>query len=193
VDGSNPTPRHKPAEGPYFLYVCSDVQRRKNIPFTIRAFSRFLDKTNASHRLIVVGGGTDRLDAMISENAGKWRTRVKGAGRVSDEEISALYGSADAGLFLSLYEGFGLPLLEYMRYGVPVISSNATSLPEVAGDAALLVDPFSEEEAAEAMVRISANRTLRDELVAKGRARVAEFSWDRSTEELATIFNSILA
>lgn len=178
---------------PYFVYVCSDVQRRKNIPFTIRAFSRYLDLTDSSHEMKIVGGGTDKIGTLIESNAGKWLHRIQGTGRVTDEELRALYRGADAGLYPSLCEGFGLPVLEYMRHDLPVICSNVTSLPEVAGDAALLIDPFSEEQMAQAMVRITTDNTLRQSLIENGRIRVARFSWEESTNSLLKVFESILS
>lgn len=165
---------------PFVIYVCSDVQRRKNIPLAIRAFRRFLDQTDAPFRLKIVGGGTQNLTDTIRVNAGSWAERVQGTGRVTDEELHRLYSEATLAIYPSLYEGFGLPILEYMRSGIPVICSSNTSIPEVCGDAAIMVDPLDERALAEALVKVTSDESLRLALIEKGFARVNEFSWNRS-------------
>jgi len=105
---------------------------------------------------------------------------VRFAGWVSDEEVEGLWAVADAFVFPSLYEGFGLPLLEAMARGVPVACSNASSLPEVAGDAALLFDPRDDAAIAAALERLLGDRALRERLRARGLGRVREFTWERT-------------
>jgi glycosyltransferase involved in cell wall biosynthesis len=102
-------------------------------------------------------------------------------GLVPEEKLPSLYRGAEALVFPSLYEGFGLPLLEAMACGTPVVTANTTALPEVAGRAALLVDPTSVEQIAEAMKRIVSDTSLRQQLREKGLARAAQFSWDSTT------------
>ena len=177
---------------PYFLYVCSDVQRRKNIEGTIRAFSNYLEKTGDEHELLIVGGGTEKLDDLILTEARFLPERIRGLGRVEEARLRQLYQGADCGLFLSLHEGFGLPVLEYMRFGTPVICSNVTSIPEVAGNSALLVDPLSEEDIVSAMMKIAGDPALRQRLSVQGKIRAAEFSWERSAATLQAAFDSIL-
>ena len=178
---------------PYFLYVCSDVQRRKNIETTIRAFNIFLERTGLDFELLIVGGGTDSIEPIIRRNAPEHGSKVKGLGRVPESVLRSLYQEAECGLFLSLYEGFGLPVLEYMKNGTPVICSNVTSIPEVAGDCAVCVDPLSTGRIVEAMIRVSADPSFRSDLSARGRIRAAEFSWDRSAATLMEAFQTILS
>lgn len=108
---------------------------------------------------------------------------VMAAGYVADEHLPALYCGAECFAFPSLYEGFGLPVLEAMACGVPVLASNVTSLPEVAGDAALLVDPYSVEAIADGLARLLADAALRRELSGRGITRAAEFTWDRTAAQ----------
>jgi glycosyltransferase involved in cell wall biosynthesis len=104
-------------------------------------------------------------------------SRVRFMGAVPDSKLPSLYRGAEALIFPSLYEGFGLPPLEAMACGTPVVTSNVTAMPEVAGDAALLVDPTSVEQIAEAMKRIVSDTALRHQLRAKGLLRAAQFPW----------------
>ncbi|MCF6187443.1 MAG: glycosyltransferase family 4 protein [Desulfobulbaceae bacterium] len=106
-------------------------------------------------------------------------------GFVADEHLSALYSGAEAFLYPSLYEGFGLPPLEAMQCGLPVITSKTSSLPEVVGDAGILVDPLDKEEICQAMLSLLENRELRSRLVGKGLERAAQFSWRRCAQQTA--------
>jgi glycosyltransferase involved in cell wall biosynthesis len=103
---------------------------------------------------------------------------------VPDAQLPSLYRSAQALVFASLYEGFGLPVLEAMACGTPVVTSNTSALPEVAGGAALLVDPTSVEQIAEAMKRIVCDSTLRQQLREKGLTRAAKFSWASTADKV---------
>jgi glycosyltransferase involved in cell wall biosynthesis len=114
-------------------------------------------------------------------------------GHVDEDDLLALYQSADVFAYPSLYEGFGLPLLEAMACGVPVVCSNRASLPEVAGDAALLVDPTDEPAIAAALVRALHDDDLRREMVAKGLRRAREFTWDRAARNLLSVYREVAA
>jgi alpha-1,3-rhamnosyl/mannosyltransferase len=109
-------------------------------------------------------------------------------GWVSPADLEGLYAAAACFVFPSLREGFGLPVLEAMRRGVPVACSNASAVPEVAGDAALLFDPHSPNDLAAAVTRLLRDRGLADELAARGRVRAAEFTWRRAAEETLASF-----
>lgn len=113
-------------------------------------------------------------------------------GRISEEEKPALYSAARAFVFPSLYEGFGMPVLEAMACGTPVITSDTSSLPEVAGDAALLIDPTSVEAIAEAMVRVVNDAGLRDELHGKGLLRASQFSWEASAIKTLEVYRQVI-
>ena len=112
---------------------------------------------------------------------------------MQDKTLAILYRLADVFVFPSLYEGFGLPPLEAMASGTPVITSNVSSLPEVVGDAALLIDPYEPEAIADAMRRVLSEPALREDLRARGLARVRQFSWERSISRVREIYGEVLA
>jgi len=113
------------------------------------------------------------------------------AGRQSVADLRLLYSHADLFVFPSLYEGFGMPVLEAMACGAPVITSNVTSLPEVVGDAAVLVNPEDPEELAEAILRVLENQTLREGLRAKGFERVRQFTWERAARRTLALYREL--
>ena len=113
-------------------------------------------------------------------------------GRVPVEDLRLLYSNADLFVFPSIYEGFGMPVLEAMACGAPVITSNTTSLPEVAGEAAVLVNPLDEKELGEAMVRVLSDRKLAEDLRAKGMDRVKQFTWERAAEQTLTVYREVV-
>jgi len=112
-------------------------------------------------------------------------------GYVSQEKLPCLYRNADLFVFPSLYEGFGLPVLEAMACGTPVITSNTSSLPEVAGDAAVLVDPYSVEDIADAMERVLTDPDLRTELSRKGKERAKQFTWEKCARETLKVYEEV--
>jgi glycosyltransferase involved in cell wall biosynthesis len=117
-----------------------------------------------------------------AESSSKYKSRLIFTGFVAEEDLAALYSGAVAFVFPSLYEGFGLPALEAMACGTPVITSSTTSLPEVVGDAALLVDPMDPDALRDAMSTILSDHSLRADLRRKGLRRATEFSWTRCAE-----------
>jgi glycosyltransferase involved in cell wall biosynthesis len=114
-------------------------------------------------------------------------------GFADDVDLPALYSAAQCLVFPSLYEGFGLPLLEAMACGTPVVTSNVSSLPEVAGDAALLVDPYAIESIADAVARLLTDSALRQELIRRGTARAAGFTWEAAARQLVSVYAQLLA
>ena len=135
-------------------------------------------------KLIIVGKkgfGFTEIKKVIEESP--FRKDIILKGYVSEEEKSELYKNADLFILPSFYEGFGLPVLEAMSYGVPVICSNTSSLPEVAGEAALLINPNNPEEIAEAMNKVFSNDNLREEMIKKGFENVKKFSWEKCARE----------
>ena len=116
---------------------------------------------------------------------------MKLVGYIPDEDLSLLYSGSECFVFPSLYEGFGIPVLEAMKSGVPVITSNVSSLPEIGGDAALYVDPYNEEEIAKAMEKIVEDGQLKETLIEKGLKRAKLFSWKKMAEETLEIYNDV--
>ncbi len=171
--------------GPYILHT-GGFDARKNLPLLVRAFARARLELGPQWRLILVGAPhSDNptvyppIDPVIEELG--LQDRVVLTGRVNEEEKHALYRNAAIAVNPSLSEGFGLPILEAMAHGVPVIASNRTAHPEVAGDAALLVEPTL-EALADALTLLGMDENLRSSLADKGRSRAALFSWSRTAQ-----------
>ncbi len=167
---------------PYFVFV-SSIHPRKNLQRLLPAFDAYKEETGSNAKLIVVGKKfwyneeiANAFDTM--KHAGS----VVFAGRLEPTELHHLVASSIASVYPSYFEGFGIPILEAFKCGVPVITSNITSMPEVAGNAALLVNPFSIEELKNALKEIDSNEGLRKELIEKGLQRVQHFSWQRTSE-----------
>jgi glycosyltransferase involved in cell wall biosynthesis len=167
---------------PYFIYVGS-VHPRKNLERLLRAFDRYADADAGQDLLLAgrmawqTGGVRETLQSM------KHRNRVHLAGHMEPGPLQLALGGASALLYPSLHEGFGIPIAEAMQADVPVMTSNRSSMPEVAGAAALLVNPESEGEMAEAMQRLSLDAGLREQLIAAGRVQRQQFSWDRCASQ----------
>ena len=167
---------------PYLIHVGA-WQPRKNLDRLIRAF-RLLERgrSDQSFQLVLCGmrhPAADKLDELVRSLALDGRVILTGL--VPDSDLAELYRGAIAFVMPSLYEGFGLPVLEAMACGVPVISSDRSSLPEVMGDAAVYFDPESEEDIATAAERVTSDTALRGELIQRGLARVKQFSWEACT------------
>lgn len=158
---------------PYVLSV-SNRKAHKNEPRLIEAFSR----ANISNEVRLLFTGEPTLSVQETIQHFKLQDRVTFIGRVAEEDLPSLYRGALALVFPSLYEGFGLPVIEAMACGCPVLTSNTTSLPEVAGDAAVLVDPSSVPAITEGINSICSDQFLRAELIRKGYLQSAKFSWD---------------
>lgn len=178
-----------PIGGPYLAYV-GNWKTHKNVPMLLRAFARVQHRI--PHRLALVGRREGlSTDPRIASELARLGDRVVVAGEVSDADVRRWVQHADALVTASLYEGFGLPPLEAMAAGRPCMVSRAGSLPEVCGDAAHYCDPRDEDSVAAAIVEISTNDALRDELVRRGRERVRAFRWDASVAGAATVMERV--
>ncbi len=177
---------------PYILAV-GTVQPRKNYELLVRAFRPVAERY--PHSLIIVGGKGWLDEGLPAEIARQGlQERVILAGFVDDADLPAIYSAADLLAFPSLYEGFGLPLLEAMACGTPVISSDASSLPEVGADgSAELLSPHDEEAWTAAMLRLLGDEDARFRLIAAGLAHSAQFSWRSSARQLAALYDSLLS
>ncbi len=173
---------------PYFLYV-GTVQPRKNLQRLIAAFAA-ADLPSTTHLLIAGKRGwlTEAIERQ-AHSAGV-KERVRFTGYVADADLPALLSEALAFVFPSLYEGFGMPVLEAMACATPVLTSSTSALPEVAGDAALLVDPSDTQAIAAALTRLAHNPDLRAALRERGRQRAAQFTWERCATETLQVLTS---
>jgi glycosyltransferase involved in cell wall biosynthesis len=177
-------------EGPFLLFV-STLEPRKNIDGLLDAFTALLD--HIPHTLVLVGGPgwkMSHLDARLSGPV--LAKRIRRMGYVTPRsDLPAFYSAADAFVFPSHYEGFGLPVVEAMTCGCPVITSEASCLPEVAGGAALLVPPDQPEAIADAIRRVTDDKALRETLREKGRKRAAVFSWEKSARTVLNLYRRL--
>jgi len=189
--------RYKIPEGDYFLSLAAP-QPRKNFAHLIRCFFRLLsEQPNLDVKLVLVGSKDlgfmyDEIFA-VAESLTKFQSRVIFTGYIPDEELSEIYSGAKAFIFPSLYEGFGLPPLEAMQCGTPVIASNTTSIPEVVGDAGILVDPKDEDALCQAMIELLNNVALCQELSRKGIERAAQFSWARCASDTVEVYKTAIS
>ena len=168
----------------YFVYVGS-IHPRKNIKNLLLAFEQFKTETSSDFKLLIVGRKAwDFEDVDEAYAKMKFKADVKFLGHTAPEDLANIMASAYAMVYVSLFEGFGIPIVEAMSCGVPVITSNTTSMPEVAGDAALLVSPLSVAEIAGAMKKIAGDDQLREILIARGSIQLKKFSWQLTGEKL---------
>ena len=172
--------REKYAQGQqYFLYIGS-LNPRKNINNLLLAFDEFKKRNKSGFKLILVGAAMHANNYQEVYNNMQFNNDVIFCGRMNTNELHHLLASAYALTYVPFFEGFGIPVLESMYCHVPVITSNVTSLPEVVGDAAILVDPSNYLDIADAMLRIVNDEALYNDLVNKSIKRKEEFSWDKT-------------
>lgn len=177
------TVRKQYAEGqPYFLFVGS-IHQRKNLPNMMKAFTAFRERHQEKYKFIMAGAkrwwNQEMEDAFEKS---PYQRDIVFTGRVADDALPALTAAATALLFVSRFEGFGIPIIEAMKCGVPVITSTTTSMPEVAGGAGLLADPDDVQGICNAMLSIASDAKLRHDLSVKGMERAKLFSWDQSAQ-----------
>jgi glycosyltransferase involved in cell wall biosynthesis len=175
---------------PFILYV-GNLEPRKNIPTLVRAFAKLVEK-GLPHSLVLAGsrGWMDDDIFKTIQDLGL-QSRVLLPGFCEQSELPALYSAASLFVYPSLYEGFGLPVLEALACGVPVITSNISSMPEVAGQAAILVDPHDSDELAKAMVRILTDPAKSEELARTGRQRASLFTWERTAQQTVDVYRRV--
>jgi glycosyltransferase involved in cell wall biosynthesis len=172
-------------DGKYILSV-STIEPRKNFPVLFRAWQK-IKKPFAPMVLVIVGGGKPHFRKVFPEND----EDVIFLGRVPDEHLPSLYAGASAFIYPSVYEGFGLPILEAMACGVPVIASNCTAIPEVVGPAGILVDPVDADGLAEAIKKLLSDRTLRDQMAMLGKRRAASYSWKATADRIWDVLSNL--
>ena len=165
---------------PYFIFTGS-IHPRKNAVNLIRAYNHFRFRSHLTHSLIFAGRRAWKTDLFDKElENSPFKKQIKVTGYVSDEEMAQLLGASEALIYPSLFEGFGVPLLEAMNAEVPIITSGVSSMPEVVGDAAILIDPKNPQSIGSAMYDLANNENLHSQLVEKGRRQRVKFSWDQT-------------
>ncbi len=184
--------KHGVRFGAYLLYI-GTVEPRKNLPRLIQAYHLFRANGSQSLPLVLVGAnGWLNQDLFREIDKSRWKDHIKILGYVAKTDLPALYSGAAAFVYPSIYEGFGLPPLEAMACGAPVITADNSSLPEVVGDAALLVDAYDVEAIANAMLQVASDSTMRESLKQRGLARAQYFSWRRTAEQTLAVYERAL-
>ncbi len=182
-------------QSPYFLSV-GNICRRKNQLAVVRAFAQWVNRRKSrEHRLVLVGkqAGSVRLLQDEIQRLGLDSSRIVLLGYVADGDLPALYAGAELFLFASLYEGFGLPVIEAMACGTPAVVSQSSCFPEIAGDAALFVDPQDPGSIADAIGQLTECGALRQDLVAKGFVRAQRFQWETAARETLKAYSEATA
>lgn len=174
-----------------FIFSLGTLQPRKNHGRMVQALARLVQEGLELHLVIAGGAGwlSEPFFQQLKESG--IENRVHLIGFVDDADLPALYSAAEVFAFPSLYEGFGLPVLEAMACGTPVVTSDLSSLPEVAGDAALLIDPLNVEALADALRRLTSDSQLRQQLIEAGHVRVGQFTWSRAARRLLDIYREL--
>jgi glycosyltransferase involved in cell wall biosynthesis len=177
---------------PYLLFLGGE-KPHKNVRNVLRAFAQASRESALPHALVLAGpmpANKSRVEALIQGL--DLSTRVFRPGIVPEEDLPGLFGGSEALLYPTLYEGFGLPVVEAMACGVPVLTSSTSALQEIAGGYALLVDPMDVSAIAKGIAEIATNAQRRAELVALGRRRAADFSWDRAAAQTLKVYAEAL-
>ena len=174
---------------PYFVFVGA-LHPRKNLIGLFKAFDLYKKQSNSNSRLVIVGKKQWWTKAIrAAYESMNHKKEVSFLGHLSPKRLNEVVASSIAMVYVSYFEGFGIPIIEAFKAETAVITSNVTSMPEVAGDAALIVDPFNIQEIATAMCSIEQDENLRNEFIIKGRKRATQFSWDNTAE---VVWDSIL-
>jgi glycosyltransferase involved in cell wall biosynthesis len=176
---------------PYILSV-GRLNPRKNLPALARAFARFQAEGHRDHQLVIVGKEDFETTRTVDAVRAAGGRDIIFTGYVPDVDLTALVRGAEIFVYPSLFEGVGLPLMEAMAAGVPVITSKVSSMPEIAGGAARLVDPTNEGEIAAALTALADSPALREELRTRGRERAREFSWEAAARRTLEIYTDVL-
>ena len=176
---------------PYLLYI-GRIETKKNIQGMLEAFSLLKEKYYLQHQLVLAGGkgyGYEILQSLLSNYKNK--ADVILTGYFSQSEKQPLLNNADVFLFPSFYEGFGLPILEAQASELPIVTSYASSMPEVAGQGALFIDPNNPAQIAEAVYKIISDKALRDKLIWLGKENLKKFSWEKCARETLKVITSV--
>lgn len=176
---------------PFILYI-GGFSPRKNVKALITAFSKIYKKLDTDYNLVIVGATRDQAQYLSEfSNNLELASKIIFTGFVPEDHLPILYNGCDAFVYPSLYEGFGLPPLEAMNCGTPVITSNLTSIPEVVGDAGMLINPYNETELQDAIVKMLGDENLRNEFIRKGLIRAKEFSWKATAEKTLEVYKKV--
>ncbi len=192
AEEKNSIQKNYTASMPFFLFV-GTLHPRKNLVNLFKAFDDFKRFTNSEFKLLIVGRKMwwpNEIESTFQNL--EFKDDIIFAGRLPEQELYKITAAAHALTYVPIFEGFGIPLVEAMSCGTPVITSNITSMPEVVEDAGFLVDPFSIDDISKAMIAISSDEDLRNELIEKSKIQAKKFSWQKTGDRLwASILKTI--
>lgn len=176
----------------HFFFFLGNTDPKKNTKGTLKAYADFVKQTNSEMQLLMLDYDQNELKKILSEiGAPELIGRIHLTGYVINTDLPAIYSQCGVFLYPSLRESFGIPILEAMGCGVPVITSNTSSMPEIAGDAALIIDPYKPEEITAAMIRLTTEELLRNSKIKLGFEQAALFSWKAMAENVLKIYQEI--
>jgi len=176
----------------HFFFFLGNTDPKKNTKGTLKAFNDFVVETNSDMQLVMLDYDRAELEKILNDiNAAELISRIHLTGYVVNTDLPAIYSQCSVFLYPSLRESFGIPILEAMGCGVPVITSDSSSMPEIAGEAAVIINPFKPEEITRAMVQLTSDQTLRNTKVKLGYERAAMFSWRAMAEHVLEIYCEI--
>ncbi|MDP5157660.1 MAG: glycosyltransferase family 4 protein [Flaviramulus sp.] len=177
-----------------FFFFLGNTDPKKNTKGTLKAFSDFLKKSNSDHKLVMLDYDNNELEKLLSEIGDKQLVnKIILTGYVINTDLPAIYSQCDIFLYPSLRESFGIPMLEAMACGVPVITSNTSSMPEVASDAAHIINPLKPEEITQGIIKILNDDAYNKTLCKKGLDRSKQFSWHNMAKDYLKLYESIHA
>jgi glycosyltransferase involved in cell wall biosynthesis len=191
---NNVSQQYQLPQKPFILFL-ANTEPRKNTDGVLKAFAIFCAQyPQLQHHLVVKGLTDDILAKKIADNgASAYAHRIKRIGYIGHQHLPVIYQAASMLWFPSFSEGFGLPIIEAMAGGTPVITSNSSVMPEIAGDAAIFVNPHSPQELANAAANLASNELLQQSLIEKGKERAQLFTWKKSVNQLLTIYQQLVA
>lgn len=176
----------------HFFFFLGNTDPKKNTKGTLKAFSDFLKQTKTNYKLVMLDYDRSELEKMVDEIGDKSLIdNIVLTGYVVNTDLPAIYCQSKIFLYPSLRESFGIPMLEAMACGVPVITSNTSSMPEVAGSAAYIIDPFKPEEITSALIMLEKDQELRKKLIEAGFIQAAKFSWKAMAQSVLEIYREI--
>ncbi|HCY41838.1 MAG TPA: group 1 glycosyl transferase [Prolixibacteraceae bacterium] len=175
----------------YFFFL-GNTDPKKNTRGVLKAFSDFMKQTTVDYKLVMLDYDRNELEKLVNDIGDPdLEKRVVLTGYVVNTDLPGIYAQCELFLYPSLRESFGIPMLEAMGCGAPVITSNTSSMPEVACDAAFIIDPYKPEEITSAMVQLLADENLRNDLITKGFVQAAKFSWKAMAEQFLEIYRDL--
>ncbi len=175
-----------------YAFFLGNTDPKKNTRNVLKAFSDYLKTPNPPMKLVMLDYEKSALDALLAEIGDKQLiNHIHLTGYVVNTDLPAIYSQCKLFLYPSLRESFGIPMLEAMRCGSPVITSNTSSMPEVSGGAALIIDPYKAEEITEAMIKLVQDEKLRDDIIQKGFLQAEKFSWQAMAREVLNLYKDI--